>query len=201
VTRRLTDTGATITDVVQKGPADTGVERMTDTISRRVSRKMTDNAVSFSGPGVSSFMQNPRVARGRSVTDTGATINDSLAIIELTHFDLVDTGVAFSDTLTRPPVVYQRSIVGVATTITDALTRIPPVTVADTGATISDTVVRTGLVRRLYDQGSLMTDSVSTNRPRVTDWGIDFMWDFINKRKILERATTDTACTISDGIT
>jgi hypothetical protein len=201
VTRRLTDTGATITDVVQKGPADTGVERMTDAIAKQVSRKMTDNAGSFSGPGVSSFMQNPRVARGRSVTDTGATISDSIAIIELTHFDLVDTGVAFSDTLTRPPIVYQRSTVGVATTITDALTRIPPVTVVDTGATISDMVVRTGLVRRLYDQGSLMTDSVSTNRPRVTDWGIDFMWDFINKRKILARATTDTACTISDGIT
>ena len=200
VTRKLIDTGATVTDVVQKGPADTGA-RITDTLVRRVGRRMTDNAGSFFGPGAQDFMANPRKFRGRAVTDTGATVSDSIAIIDLTHFNLVDTGATISDTITRPPVAHPRTIVATATTISDELTRIPPVTVTDTGATVTDTLARTMLVRGLADRGCLILDSVSTNRHRITDYGIDFMFSTLAKTKRVSRNLTDTACTITDGVT
>jgi hypothetical protein len=168
---------------------------MTDTISRGTSRKMTDSGIGFA----SDFMGQRRVSRGRSVSDTGATISDSLAILELTHFDLVDTGVSFSETLARPPITYVRNLVGVAATMTDALTRIPPVTVTDTGATISDTLARPVVGRMLVDRAALVSDAIATNRQFLFDYGM-FGFDFVTKARQVGRSATDTACTISDGI-
>jgi hypothetical protein len=196
VTRALNDRLVTMSDVVQKGPADT-LATMSDTLTRTVVRRMTDT-LTFT----SSHFVTRRVARGRSVADTLATVSDSLAILNLRRFDLTDTAVTPGDSLARSPIVYSRSIVASAMTMSDSLTRIPPVTVTDTITTMSDSVATPTITRgrALADRIVLMDDFIATNHPRVQDWAIESSgFSFITTARRVTRTVTDTIATISDS--
>jgi hypothetical protein len=194
---------------------------LSESFTRRVTRRKTDTGASVSGQIIwMGYVDRVGVTKPRSLADTACTIGDSgIGVVRTKVGALSDVAVTFTETLTRTAVLF-RSLIDTGATVSDGITG--PMfdwavwmtgdtlklkvghALADTAATISD-VVGTRFREEMSDTAATIGDTLT--RPRVarfrTDTPVSYGMatsTFITKVKRKPRAVTDTACTISDGI-
>lgn len=195
--RSMTDTLTTIVDLGISGAGGKTpflldiAATMSETLARKktVARAVSDFAGNQFGSGVAGFhtLSKGPTFRGRPLTDTVTTVSDTLGILNLRHYNLADTLCTMTDSIVRPAEVRTRFITQAIVTMSDRLTRIPPVTTVDTVTAMSDSVAIVGILR-----GRRVTDTLMVfSNP---------FYDFIFRTKTKPRAVTDTLVTMSDGI-
>lgn len=214
--RTSTDTAATIVDLGIGGAGGKSpkiidvIATVNDTVARSkiAARAVSDFAGNqFNGTMGFSTLTRGAVFRGRGMADTAATITDSVSLLNLRHYNLTDTLVSMSDTVARNPANRARTIETTVVTMSDQLTRIPPVTVTDTAVTMTDSLTLMPLLRGRPVTDRIvyfeMWDTIATNRPGLPDtlvWWWPSADYFTAKVRRVTRSVTDTATTMSDGI-
>ena len=144
-------------------------------------------------------------AKGRVLSDTGASISDSLTRQKSASRALADTGAVISDTAVaaRSRV---RAISDTGATVSDSVAKSlsRARSLADTGATVADAVARTAVhPRTLADQGATVADSIAlaagSFSRALSDTGAA-VGDSIAPTRVRARSLADTGATVSDSI-
>lgn len=118
-------------------------------------------------------------SRARTLSDTAATISDSIAPVRIRVRTLSDTGTTITDSVAKTNV-FARTASDTGATITDSLASLRRRSISDTGATVTDTLV-SNRVRTVSDTAVTQADSIA-------------------RTAVHPRTATDTAATVSDSI-
>lgn len=211
--RSMSDRIATISDGLS-GPNFDHLVFMSDSLASRRTRRITQSMGTFSGPMVGHNL-NRLTRRNPAVTDTITTMSDTVA--GQGQLRISDTIATITDTpRKRVATTMEDRLANVTDAVTfpptdtivhmtDEIRRSYATSMTDTGAAFAESLVKAHR-RFVFASDTIIahTDGPVQRhiRRRRTDDIITFFGDFwLNSpRKTKPRSTSDTICTISDGV-